>query len=143
MSEANDEFITISADHDPIILCLESVISKLLRGGVIASVALIVVGTILTFVQNPAYLSSSAELRHMVAPDARFPHTISILAERLRQFRGEAVVTLGLLVLMATPVARVCVSIAAFIYYRDRIYIFITVAVLFLLLLSLVLGSVE
>ena len=143
MSELNDEYVTISANHDPTIVCLERVISKLLRLGVIASIVLIIVGTILTFVQNPAYLSSSAELQHMVAPDANFPHSISNLVAGLGQFRGEAIMTLGLLVLMATPVARVCVSIAAFIYYRDRIYIFITVAVLCLLVLSLVLGSVE
>jgi len=143
MSELNDEYVTISANHDPTIVCLERVISKLLRLGVIASIVLIIVGTILTFVQNPAYLTSSAELERVVAPDAKFPHTVSILAEGLREMRGEAIVTLGLLLLMATPVVRVCVSVAAFIYYRDRIYVFLTAAVLCLLLLSLVLGSVE
>ncbi len=143
MSEPSDEYITLSADHDPIILRLESVISKLLRGGVIISVALIVLGTILTFVQNPNYFTSSAQPQPAIPPNAESPHAISIFAEGLGHFRGEAIVTLGLLVLMATPVVRVCVSIAAFIYYRDRIYILITVAVLCLLLLSLVLGSVE
>lgn len=143
MSEDNDEYITLSANHDPTILCLESVISKLLRVGVITSVVLIVVGMILTFVQNPAYLNSSAELERIVAPDAKFPHTVAILGQGLRELRGEAIVALGLLVLMATPVMRVCVSVGAFIYYRDRIYVLITVTVLCLLLLSLVLGRAE
>ena len=58
------------------------------------------------------------------------------------QMRGEAIVTLGLLVLMATPVMRVAVSVVAFIRHRDRTYALITVAVLCLLLLSLVLGRV-
>ena len=57
--------------------------------------------------------------------------------------RGEAIVTLGLLVLIATPVARVAVSVVAFIHHRDRTYALITAAVLCLLLLSLVLGRVE
>ena len=51
--------------------------------------------------------------------------------------------TLGLLVLMATPVMRVAVSVLAFIHHRDRTYALITAAVLCLLLLSLVLGRVE
>ena len=143
MNEPNDDYVTISVNHDPTILHLERVISKLLRAGVIGSVTLIIVGTILAFVQNPAYLNSPAELQRIVAPDAKFPHTMTNLAQELGQLRGEAIVTLGLLILMATPLARVCVSVAAFIHFRDRIYIFITVAVLCLLLLSLVLGSVE
>ena len=57
--------------------------------------------------------------------------------------RGEAIVTLGLLVLIATPVMRVAVSVVAFIQHRDRTYALITAAVLCLLLLSLVLGRVE
>jgi uncharacterized membrane protein len=143
MSETNDEYITISANHDPTIVFLESVISKLLRAGVMVSVALIVVGSVLTFVQNPTYLTSFDRPRPVVPSDAKSPHAISIFTEGLSQYRGEAIVTLGLMVLLATPVARVCVSIAAFTYYRDRIYICLTVAVLCLLLLSLVLGSVE
>ena len=51
--------------------------------------------------------------------------------------------TIGLLVLMATPVVRVAVSAVAFIQHRDRTYALITSAVLCLLLLSLVLGRVE
>jgi len=54
-----------------------------------------------------------------------------------------ALVTVGLLLLIATPVARVAVSVLAFIYQKDRVYTLITLAVLCLLLLSFVLGKVE
>jgi uncharacterized membrane protein len=129
--------------HDPTIRGLELLISKLLRAGVVASVALIATGTIFTFVQHPAYLSSPAELKHIVAPDADFPHAFNVLLTGLHKARGEAIVTLGLLILMATPMLRVGVSVLTFIHHRDRIYILITTIVLCLLLLSLVLGSVE
>ena len=132
-----------SVNHDPHIRRLEVVISNLLRVGVITSVALIVTGTIATFIQHPVYLSSPAELERIVAPNAIFPHASSVLFAELRQLRGEAIVTLGLLVLMATPVMRVAVSIVGFVHQRDRIYIVITATVLCLLLLSLVLGRVE
>jgi len=48
-----------------------------------------------------------------------------------------AVIQLGLLLLIATPVARVAFSLVAFIRQRDRTYIVITTIVLALLLYSL------
>jgi uncharacterized membrane protein len=133
----------LPADHDLHMRSLELLISRLLRVGVIASVALIVVGTIVTFVQHPDYLSSSVVLDCAVGPGATFPHELHALLESTYQMRGEAIVTLGLLVLMATPVMRVAVSVLAFIQHRDKTYALITAAVLCLLLLSLVLGTVE
>ncbi len=143
MIETNDTGPLLSANHDPTIRGLELVISKLLRWGVITSVALIVIGTIVTFTQHPAYLSSSAELERLVAPDAAFPHSLGTLVTGLQQRRGEAIVTLGLLALIATPTMRVAVSVIVFIYHRDRIYVLVTAIVLCLLLLSLVLRRVE
>jgi len=57
-----------------------------------------------------------------------------------RAQRGQAIVTLGLLLLIATPIARVAFSVAAFIVERDRVYVVITIVVLALLLLSLLFG---
>ena len=49
----------------------------------------------------------------------------------------------GLLLLIATPVTRVAVSIFAFVYEKDRVFVIITIIVLSLLLLSFFLGRVE
>ena len=133
----------LPADHDLHMRRLELLISRLLRAGVILSVTLIVVGMIVTFFQHPDYLSSSVVLDCAVGPGATFPHELGALLASTYQMRGEAIVTLGLLVLMATPVVRVAVSALAFIQHRDRAYALITFAVLCLLLLSLMLGRVE
>jgi uncharacterized membrane protein len=61
----------------------------------------------------------------------------------LRHGRGQAIVMIGLLILIATPVMRVAVSILGFVYERDAPYFLITVLVLTLLILSFVLGRVE
>lgn len=122
---------------------VELTISNLLRSGVLLSLGLIVLGTIVTFVQHPRYLSEKDQLQRLITPGATFPHSFGDLGAELRQLRGEAIVTLGLLVLIATPVVRVVVSIFAFVYQGDRVYTLITAAVLGLLLLSLVLGRVE
>jgi uncharacterized membrane protein len=142
MSELKNSY-PLPADRDERMRRLELLISRLLRVGVIASVALIIIGTMLTFIQHPDYVSSSAILDSAVGPGATFPHELDALAASMRQLRGEAIVTLGLLVLIATPVLRVAVSVLAFIQHRDRTYAIITAAVLCLLLLSLVLGRIE
>jgi len=142
MSTQNGTY-PLPADRDPRMRRLELLISRLLRVGVITSVALMVIGMIATFKQHPDYVSSSVVLDSAVGPGATFPHEFGALLASLRQLRGEAIVTLGLLVLMATPVMRVAVSVFAFIRHRDRTYALITAAVLCLLLLSLVLGRVE
>jgi uncharacterized membrane protein len=51
--------------------------------------------------------------------------------------RGRAIIQLGLLLLIATPVARVAFSLVAFLRERDRAYVLITAFVLALLLVSL------
>lgn len=130
-------------DHDPRVRQVELTISNLLRGGVVLSMLLIVTGTIVTFAQQPSYISQPAELHRLITPGLKFPHTFADLTRELAQRRGEAIVTLGLLVLIATPVMRVAISILAFIYQRDHIFTLITSVVLCLLLLSLVLGRGE
>jgi len=122
---------------------VELVISDLLRVGVAISLALIVVGSIVTFVRHPAYLSTPDELAGLTQPQEMLPHSLGEVAAGLRDFRGQAIVALGLLVLIATPMMRVAVSIVAFILAGDRLYTFITLAVFCLLMLSLALGAVE
>jgi uncharacterized membrane protein len=52
-------------------------------------------------------------------------------------FRGRGLIQLGLLLLIATPVARVAFSLLAFVLQRDRTYVMLTAFVLLLLLASL------
>jgi uncharacterized membrane protein len=120
---------------------IELVISSLLRIGVIASMLLILLGVAVSFVRHPAYATSSEELPALIHPHAGQPHTLFDVFAGLRHFRGQAVVALGLLVLIATPMMRVAVSILAFYYAGDRLYTLITLAVFCLLLLSLALGA--
>lgn len=134
---------TLPLHHDPTIRGLEVVISKLLRAGVIISVALIAVGAIAMFAQHPEYLSSSTHPGRILAQDAKLPHSLRALLVRLYELRGDAIITLGLLVLMATPMLRVAVSVLTFIRHRDGIYVLITATVFCLLMLSLVLGGIE
>ena len=121
---------------------VELLISRLLRLGVTVSLVIVVGGTVVSFVHHPDYVSAPAELKRLTQPGAAFPHTVAEVANGVAQLRGQAIVAVGLLVLLATPVARVAVSIFAFLYERDRVFVAMTTAVLLLLLLSFLLGRV-
>lgn len=118
----------------------ELLISRMLRIGVLTSLSLVVAGTVLTFARNPSYLSDRRAVDTLTAPTATFPHTPGDVVTGLGHLQGDALVTLGLLVLIATPVLRVAVSIAGFAHQRDRTFVVITSVVLGLLLLSFALG---
>ena len=122
---------------------VELMISNLLRVGVIVSLLLIVSGSIISFIHHPQYVSSALELQQLTQAGASFPYSLRDVFDGVLHLRGKAIVTVGLLLLIATPVARVAVSILAFIYQKDRVYTFITLTVFCLLLLSFFLGMVE
>jgi uncharacterized membrane protein len=52
-------------------------------------------------------------------------------------FRPRGLIQFGLLILLATPVVRVAVSLVTFLRERDRLYATLTAVVLLILLLSL------
>ena len=74
----------LPADRDPRMRRLELLISRLLLAGVITSVAFIIIGMIVTFVQHPDYLSSSAVLDSAVGPGATFPHEFDALLASIK-----------------------------------------------------------
>lgn len=120
---------------------VDLLISYVLRGGVTISVIVVLAGLIITFVHHREYFRSRPALGALTNPGTSYPSTIGAVVVGVREGRGQAIVTLGLLLLIATPVARVAVSIAVFVIERDRLYVVITAVVLALLLLSFVLGA--
>ena len=117
---------------------LELAISYALRAGVICSLALIIAGLALTAVQHSESLQESV---HEALDSGEAPFTTwGSVISGLRAGNGQAVVMLGVLVLISTPVTRVAVSIALFALQKDRIFVAITTLVFALLVLSFLLG---
>jgi uncharacterized membrane protein len=107
---------------------------------VIVSFCLILSGTIVSFARHHDYVSSADALRRLTQPGAA-PNNLQHLADGLRHGRGQALVLAGLLVLLATPVLRVAISIVAFARERDGVYVVLTSTVLALLALSFLFGK--
>lgn len=85
---------------------VELLISRLLRTGVLLSLLVVVAGMVITFARNPDYFSSHAQLHPLISTGAQFPHTPTSVIRGLRHGSGPAVVMVGLLLLIATPVMR-------------------------------------
>jgi uncharacterized membrane protein len=122
-------------------LWVDRLISSLLRIGVTLSVSIVAIGMLLTFLHHPDYFRSRPALGDLTSPGHSYPSSLRAVMEGVAQGHGQAVVMLGVILLIATPVARVAVSIVIFVIERDRLYAAITTAVLLLLLLSFLLGA--
>jgi uncharacterized membrane protein len=104
--------------------------------------ATVFVGLVLMFMPHPETLTSAAELKALTAGSA-FPHTAGDVLHGLAAGRGRAIVALGLVILIATPILRVAISLVGFAIERDRTFALISAGVLVLLAVSFFLGKVE
>lgn len=125
--------------HEPV--WVDTAISRLLRFGVISSIVVITIGLVLTFLHHPEYLRSRTALGQLTEAEAMYPHHLVDVVRQAGEGSGQAIVMLGLLLLIATPVARVAFSIIAFAVERDRLYVVITSVVLLALLVSFAIGA--
>jgi uncharacterized membrane protein len=120
---------------------IESLVSYLLRGGVAISSILVLFGTIVSYVHHPDYVKSHLALKQLTEPREPLLHNLHEVAAAIVDFRGQAIVMAGLLILIATPICRVATLIMAFLYRGDRLFALLGTIVLCLLLLSFVLGK--
>ena len=121
---------------------MEALISRILLGGVLLSMAIVLVGIVLMFAHRSDRIDSAAELKRLTVA-AAFPHTVADVYRGVATGQGRAVIALGLIVLLATPILRVAISLVGFAVERDWTYTAICAIVLVLLALSFFLGKVE
>jgi uncharacterized membrane protein YfcA/uncharacterized membrane protein len=70
-----------------------------------------------------------------------FPHSPAQLGSSLFSFQPQAIIALGLLLLIITPLLRVLIELVNFVHKHDKKYLVISSLVLAILLLSLLLGG--
>ena len=117
---------------------IEQAVGNLLRNGVILAAAVVTAGAAVFLVRHggepPHYKmfrGEPSDLRHVggIVTDALAGHS-------------HGLIQLGLLMLIATPVARVAFSIVGFALERDHAYVVITLIVLGVLVFSLAGGRI-
>src|SRR5215813_7687959 len=109
---------------------VENFIGNLLRAGVVLSAAVVIFGGVIYLIHHghePAnyrvFQGEPGELRG-----------ISGIIQECRVMSGRGIIQLGLLILIATPIARVAFSIFGFLAEKDRMYAGFTTFVLAILL---------
>ena len=137
MAPAKDE---APPAEDPRVRQVELLISLLLRVGVLTSLAIVILGMLISFVRHEDKVGSTEVYTNLTSTTAAFPHTVPAVLRGVAHLRGRSIIMLGLLLLIGTPVMRVAISVFLFVYERDRTYVVVTTVVLTLLLLSFVLG---
>jgi uncharacterized membrane protein len=116
---------------------MDEIIGRLLQAGVILSAMFVLVGGVVYLARHPepvmdyqVFQGEPEELR-----------TVSGIVDEALMFRGRGLIQFGLLILIATPIARVAFSALAFLYQRDWTYVVVTLIVLGLLVYSLFAGG--
>jgi uncharacterized membrane protein len=117
---------------------VEVMLGNLLRYGVLLSAAVTVIGGGVYLARHGGEVVNYADFGDGVEADLRSP--TEIVAE-VGHGKGRALVQFGLLLLIATPVARVAFSAFAFARQRDWPYVAMTLFVLAVLLFGLFHGG--
>ncbi len=116
---------------------VDLVIGRLLQIGVFVAAAIVVIGATLFLAQHGRASVSYEQFR----PGANELRGVSGIVRGVLALHSAAIIQLGLVLLILTPIARVALTLVAFIMQRDRLYVLITAVVLALLLYSLVMGG--
>ncbi len=116
---------------------VEQIVGTLLRSGVIIAALVVLGGGILYLTRYGAALP---DYRFFRGEPADLRSLSGIVSDAL-SFRFHGIIQLGLLLLIATPVARVAFSILAFALQRDRTYVMVTLIVFAVLMYSLIGGG--
>jgi uncharacterized membrane protein len=112
---------------------LETTMGNLLRVGVLLAAGLVTIGALVYLARHyadPVHFNSFK----LESPDLR---TVAGIIKLSAHLDSLGLIQLGLLLLIATPVARVAFAIVGFALERDRLYVVVSCIVLAVLIVSL------
>jgi len=117
---------------------MNAIIGKVLRYGVIISASVVILGTIgLAISQGSSGTTGLLDYNQNAVPHDGIEVSLSGLLNGIVSFAPFSWIELGVIILIATPVARVLISVFLFAAEKDRLYVLITAVVLALLLFSM------
>jgi uncharacterized membrane protein len=121
---------------------IELVVARVLRVGVVLSLSVVLIGLVLAFIQDASSVSRGASsiAQHVIGPGFHFPHTFGGVYFGVLHGRGLAIIELGLVLLLITPIARVAIAALLFAVHHDRALATISTVVLVFLMISIILG---
>lgn len=112
---------------------LETIIGQLLRVGVLSAAALVTVGGIAYLYGNH---SQKVDYKTFVANEPAM-RTLAGVIRSAAHLQPLGLIQFGLLLLIATPVARVVMAVIGFALEKDRLYTVVSLIVFVILIFSL------
>ena len=116
---------------------MDEIIGRLLQAGVILSALFVLAGGAVYVARHPEPVTDY----RVFQGEPEQLRTVSGIVHEAVALHGRGLIQLGLLILIATPIARVAFSVVAFLYQRDWTYVVVTLIVLGLLVYSLLGGG--
>ena len=113
---------------------VEQVVGQLLRYGVITASVVAFVGGVFYLLQHGT--GAVPQYSNFVGEGAGYT-TFKGIFKGAAEFNATEVIQLGVLILIATPILRVLFSLLAFILEKDKLYVFITLIVLSVIMTSI------
>ena len=112
---------------------IETIIGDLLRTGVMVSACVVLIGAFV-YLKQRGHVRADYGIFRGEPSDMR---SVRGIAADALAGQGAGIIQLGLLLLIATPFARVVFSVFAFAVQRDFLYVWLTLVVLAILAFSL------
>ncbi len=113
---------------------MEILMGNLLRYGVLISATFVLAGSIIYLAQHGL---EKPQYHYFLGEPSRFIHLKDIIADALNG-HAKSIIQFGLILLIATPIARIVFSIIDFFLEKDYLYVAITAIVLSIIFLSLI-----
>ncbi len=111
-------------------------IGSLLRWGVIVSMSVVFIGGLVYLYRHGQEKASY----HTFNGEPEFLRKLQGILQGVIAFKGRAIIQTGILLLIATPIARVLLSAFSFLLEKDYLYVVITLIVLGIILFSMLSG---
>ena len=116
---------------------MQMIIGWILRGGVAVSMILVFIGGVF-FVYRHGYSMPDYKTFKGIP---FFVQNIGGILNGVIMLKGQAIIQLGIILLIATPVIRVAFSAVAFLMEKDYLYTVITLIVLLIIIASMISGN--
>jgi uncharacterized membrane protein len=113
---------------------LETIVANLLRTGVSVAAAVVLIGGVGYLIHQGGQPANY----HSFHPETGVDRTLLGIVRGAVHLDWLAVIQFGLLLLIATPIARVAFALVAFGLEKDRVYVVVTAIVLAVLLYGLI-----
>lgn len=131
-NRAADDREPLLSDHR-----VEQIVGRLLQVGVLIAALVVIVGGLMLLTRSGHTAADFGTFRAEPSP----LRSVGGIVRGVMALDTRSIVQLGLVLLIATPAARVALTLVAFLLQRDRLYVALTTVVLAVLLYGMFWGA--